>query len=217
MEQESLSEAKVPNAKKLSKRSIKCIKCDFQTNKKRYLVKHEQSQHVERLVKYSCNQCKYQGYKEKLFLSHKKTMHGNEYYSCNQCRFGARTKSNLNIHTRTKHEGLFISCKLCPYFAGTKGILAAHVSNIHDGVRYPCDKCDLKASSKHTLMKHKFSKHLGNNQATNTKPSKMNLSPCQPIHENISYKCDFCGYQFFTEVYLSQHLQYVHSDEMRYS
>ena len=133
-----------------------CVECDFRANKKCYLVKHVQSQHV----KYSCNRCKYEGNKEELFLLHIKSMHGKIWYDCEKCNYGTRSKASLKIHMQSKHEGIYFMCTVCPYQASTKASIAKHTKTIHEGVRYPCKYCEFMASSIYSLRKHDFSKHL---------------------------------------------------------
>ena len=127
------------NVEENSELEFHCSKCEFQTNRNCYLVKHEQSQHV----KFSCNKCKYQGNKAKLLLMHDQKMHRNVWLRCEQCDLW-----------------MYLACNVCPYLAPTKGHLVNHKQRVHEGVRYPCRYCDHKATTKHGLRKHDFAKHL---------------------------------------------------------
>jgi ribosomal protein L37AE/L43A len=87
--------------KKLYTFKHKCSLCDYETNKKQDLKKH-QLVHANKV--WQCAHCNYKTARESNLKSHTKSIHENVRYHCKLCPYTTTRTGYLNEHVKFIHK-----------------------------------------------------------------------------------------------------------------
>ena len=63
----------------------------------------------ELVLQYHCNLCDFQTEKKRYLVEHRKSDHEGKKYECDQCDYQATHKGHLSRHQKSKHEGISAS------------------------------------------------------------------------------------------------------------
>lgn len=136
------------------KKQFWCQVCSALFNSNAQLWHHIRSVH-EGLV-FSCPFCEYKSDRKHSVERHQKSMHKDmEYkYSCYLCAYTSKDKGSLKVHLKDNHPGKPIACDLCKYQSKDIGQLKMHKQIVHGGIRFSCNKCGHLSSNINSLQKH---------------------------------------------------------------
>ena len=207
---------------------LSCTTCDFKTQWKDTLKKHEQFKHkgwVEPIQ--ACSECDYRGKKGPLRL-HYQAYHQGKVYKCKECDYQANRKSNLGQHYKHKHLGIIHSCNQCEYTSKILSILKTHQKSHSEDYIIPeskstqfCPDCDTIFKNKASLYTHNKRMHTKVNQLKNSHCvlcGKRDMTKDQLINHNRTHKekepssCTTCNKRFSSKDSLSIHFRKYHTE-----
>ena len=214
-------------------RKFKCEDCNFAINKRRRLITHKQSVHLN-IVKYYCHSCDFKSYFRYKVQTHQVLNHPE--YNGSVKRIGCLKCFENEDHECVKklRKGKF-NCKECNFSTTTKQLLSNHVENVHLKVKqFYCELCEYKSYYRHNIQTHKTFKHKGieckvkrfdcldctqNRSHTCKRPrgrvSRRNNSVVQEAVTNL--KCEQCDFTTEIKQNLKIHTEKVHLNLKRYA
>ena len=145
---------------------------------------------VNKLKSYGCDQCEYKAYKKTFLKRHVKTEHSTNIpntFNCNKCEFTSSKKSHIRTHSSIKHNDTMKK-------------------------RYCCDKCEYKTDKTFHLKNHKYREHGKCIYCEFVSYDKSELN--DHLHRNhqiqLSKNCDHCDYNATCKEKLRKHLKRNH-------
>ena len=206
------------------KKIKKCERCEFETYKRKYLIKHEQFSHNSTYTILKCEKCEFETNKKTSLQTHIRSIHELK-YKCSECEYKSHHKNLVNHHLKKMHKrGLkriigmdcemcedgevhencsfeigkdsLLKCVECDYGTHKKILLENHIKSIHDKVvRYSCSICDMKHFSKYQVQRH----ILHTNTHSGAKVLRLDCVQCQT--GEIHSKCFVKSTQEYTTEY----------------
>ena len=82
---------------------------------------NENSQQYSGGKKHNCEKCEFQTNYKHLLKRHQLNKHEGISYPCNECDLKFAAPGNLKMHQSTKHEGVMYECDKCSYSASRRG------------------------------------------------------------------------------------------------
>ena len=153
------------------KGDTKCEHCGKVYSTKRNLKIHVQSMHLKEFS-LKCLVCDYTTNRADSLLKHKRIHTGEKPYICEMCEFCCSDPSSLNAHRKTHKNAngrnsnkiLTIICSLCKKVFSTMKLLAKHKNEQHAKVSHElqtkfCDICNKNFSSNQSLKHHTIVTH----------------------------------------------------------
>ena len=200
------------NKREQGDKNIKCKTCNFFSDKKSKIIRHERVVHQKK-QQFSCNMCDYKcsnkySIRRHMNLKHnvgeavktyqQKKKRANENYNkdnhdstlwnqhCKFCDFSSN-KTGLRDHMNSSHplEKLF-KCDKCAYKCNWQSNLNMHTRSKHEKVKVFCKECSYTSTWKVALLYHMRLKH-GIFQR-NTKYKEL-----LEFQESICENCGFAG------------------------
>ena len=141
----------------INSHSFKCYKCDFESDERSEVKKHEISEHE--VLKFNQEEaCDYfdDGTKQKNDINK---------FQCNQCSYSIQTKEELGIHKLTHvnepvpllSQPQMIKCDQCSHIAEDVAMFIKHIRDMHTAEQ--CRYCDYRAKDKEDLQTHLVKDH----------------------------------------------------------
>ena len=149
---------------------------------------------VNKLKSYDCDQCEYKAYKKPFLKRHVKTEHSTNVqttFSCNKCEFTSSKKSHVRTHSSIKHNDNEWTKKK----------------------RYCCDKCEYKTDKTFHLKNHNYREHgkCIYCEFVSFEKSELNDHLHRNHQRHLSKDCDHCDYKATCKEKLRKHLKRNHS------
>jgi hypothetical protein len=205
---------------KIVKLKYACTHCDYKTNKKKSMYRHEVN-HED--VEYSCNKCEYKAKSTRSLSRHTQIVHEGQKYLCDQCEFQASEKGSVQRHKQSKHSNVRYYCEQCDYQASRQDGIKNHKQMKHSNetnTTYKrksnsCDKCEYQTIWKNHLKRHQESVHEGktyscDNCEVKTKEKGSLIRHKRNFHTSIIYFCDQCNFQAKRQDTLKVHKRSKH-------
>ena len=148
--------------------------CNFATNWRVALVKHQQTQHgivKEKLPEtLSCEKCDHVARTQGSLKEHVLYKHGGMKHQCTKCPSSFVRERDLKRHIVSKHQFDEIlkqeslspnssPCDQCNHVARSGWCLREHIASRHEGIKHRCEKCANLFVRERDLKKHIVSKH----------------------------------------------------------
>ena len=149
---------------------------------------------VNKLKSYGCDQCEYKAYKKTFLKRHVKTEHSTNIpntFNCNKCEFTSSKKSHVRTHSSIKHNDNEWTKKK----------------------RYCCDKCEYKTDKTFHLKNHNYREHgkCIYCEFVSFEKSELNDHLHRNHQRHLSKDCDHCDYKATCKEKLRKHLKRNHS------
>ena len=179
--------------------SYKCDQCDFFSNNREVIKKHNDSNHENRKEKKLKGERRR---KDDTHLGRKtpffplevmerftiKEKDQSKIYSCNECEYQNPKKINIKRHIESKHLGITYPCEQCGYLAQRMPILKEHIAAVHErSLRHKCKKCEKSFNHYNSMVIHEKS-----------------------IHQGLTYPCQLCRSIFTRSSSLYKHTKKYH-------
>ena len=170
--------------------SNECSKCEYKTNQRWALRRHERIVH-ENIKVHECNLCEYKASEKRNLQNHIKAVHDKiKDHKCDLCDLATGTVSILTQHIKAVHErSKDQQCIKCDFKSSYKNKLTRHIRTVHDKIKeYKCTKCEFSTGRSDKLIRH-----------------------VRAVHDKIkNYKCTKCGYATTRGDHLIVHARAVH-------
>ncbi|XP_039287911.1 zinc finger protein 546 [Nilaparvata lugens] len=182
-----------------------CVTCGKSYPNLKVLEPHEQDGHIiEGLqTQYNCLECHRGFHFHSSLFYHMKTHENEKTFFCQECcsifknKFDYRQHINsVEAHVKDLVPSNVFECTYCNKTFTVRRKLHSHQfkCKIKKTVVLSCDQCDYKTSLKYKLKDH-MNTHLNNKR----------------------FVCEKCGNVFGSRNQLTEHLNYIHSDERNFS
>ena len=205
-----------------SKPSVKCTKCDHETNSMMDMKKHDRT-HKSSIIntRQICPNCGFEP-SNKSTLKRQKIqldLHSCQPLKCKWCKFKSQVQKHMNHHKKTKHRDLHLIfyCNQCQYKSNKKGNVDKHIETVHEGIRIHCiayENCDKKCTQNSDLRNHLERTHGITVPRLRKKMLKCEIccyknyrSQANSFHRHVCepIKCQSCDFQTHLELALKFH------------
>lgn len=204
-------------------KSISCHLCQHEFGSRQSLYVHFKEQHSEHGRPFKCDFCQ-ATFKRKSHLDDHVSSHtGETRYTCKYCEAKFTRAKQLMRHRRSCHkeyplkteppniqsslsEGQF-KCKYCPKSFKHRPSLNFHVKTHYELLPFVCETCNARFAGDKGLLIHRGKHHPDTVNAFRT-ASPASWEPTKTL------KCSFCPRYFEQQRYLSQHMKFMHPNEI---
>ncbi|KAK5640638.1 hypothetical protein RI129_011449 [Pyrocoelia pectoralis] len=129
-------------------KKFKCNHCYFSTSHNRLLALHVESQHSS--LEYKCIKCNYTSMVKRYLMRHYNRCHNLNCEDCNvccnskqlkcaHCYFTTSYKTSLALHIESQHGSIEYKCVKCSYTTRVKNYLITHFNRCHDSKLLNCE------------------------------------------------------------------------------
>ena len=125
-------------------KKFKCNFCDYRSNDRKTLKRHENDKHKHELFK--CLQCDYRSGRKDMLKRHIHAMHVEKNIKCDQCEYVTDSNNKLKRHVHVKHE--VKSCNECEF-----NTTSLHELKKHKEAQHPPDDFYEEQAFKKALYK----------------------------------------------------------------
>lgn len=203
-------------------KTIKCRHCDFSTDNRASLQKHQKLLHANELP-YSCDRCDYTSKYAWSVKTHIDNVHlKTKRFQCPDCDYATSQACFLKRHTIRKHnpeEGAYL-CSYCPYRAHHPNTLQRHVNRQHtQNFAHKCPYCDFGRDCKYLVEDHINDVHLKKvvykcSECSFQTYKQRALKSHHKTHEHKSVmQCSECEFKSVTTAGLKRHMKSEHPDQ----
>ncbi|XP_059061992.1 gastrula zinc finger protein XlCGF57.1-like [Achroia grisella] len=167
-----------------------CLVCKAKFKTKGSLKRHNETRHLHRERKFTCETCGNSFYRKNDIIIHMRVHTDERPYSCMFCSKKFRQIASLIRHKRIHTGEKPYSCPICGKKFSDNSLVTKHL-NVHtDEKKYTCHLCSKSVKSKSALTTHMG---LHSNE-------KLNI-------------CTFCGMAFSMKGNLQTHIRRIHSEK----
>ena len=164
---------------------LKCNECDYQTNRKQDLQRHDLKHNtVKEDSTVACKECKKTFSKEKYLDQHIQVSHGKKSHECGLCKKPFSTNASLQRHINSAHMSSLIR-------SSTGFGMFEEVKPVEKKSKFQCGQCEYETNRNKELKRHIQSGHK----------------------EKISTDCDTCEYTSLNSANLKRHMSTKHKQE----
>ena len=108
-------------------KKFKCNFCDYRSNDRKTLKRHENNKHNDELFK--CLQCDYRSARKDMLKRHIHAIHMEKNIRCDQCEYVTDSNNKLKRHVHVKHE--VKTCNECEFSTTSLHKLKNHKKTQH--------------------------------------------------------------------------------------
>ena len=226
----------------IKERSFVCAECNFATNCKGNLQRHQRNKHDSSSLtrgkiqntkkKLTCDfpDCDYQATSHDLKMHNSRIHMNTKTLKCTLCKFTTHHESYLEKHRRGNHEqNTSYPCTFhaCVYKSNWQQSVKAHFRRVHmveTKPLFPCQECDYKGGSEKAVSYHYDARHTDKKQSCPHGDCSYESKWVSSINIHVRVKhgegkaltvlhCENCEYKTHKSNYMKLHNRNVHINE----
>ncbi len=188
----------------------KCEECDFESESKVAMARHQQEEHdiaikktkKKRIYSKRKQRCLSCGEKTDSVIQHWNTCHAEEPmpFLCHQCDYRTVTNTYLKTHMRIMHGEQLFECEICDFSTRHKDVIAYHMNKHRTGGKdHICQFCSKGLSTVRSLRCHMYKKH-GKVENEKDIPTILKDVERKPKVKTLEPKCLKCSLNVFASI-----------------